>query len=521
MHRLTLDSLSRILWASVLVTLPVTSFRYMPFMGAGTVVRPLALYPLGLLMLILLYQIWTKRIIHPWNRALTILLLFTLTALASTAIGSLYAPIELRGQGYWDRALRAWVTVLIGLSFFVSAAWMNRSEGDLKFSLKWLFAGFILHIVWGGVQAVGLRIGLRGELNKIQTLFSTRGLVKNKRVSGLAYEPSWLAGQLASLYIPWLFASLLARYRLSRFKWLESVLLVGGLVILLLTYSRSGLAILVGASLVTFLFAGSQVMKDVREWYQAGFISTQDKSRWSRVQAFGSRIGVSLILIGAVAGASLFLAQKGYISALWKSSARSLWDFAVDAYLGPRLAYVIAALTAFQAHPLLGVGLGASGFYIYGNMPDWAFSGIPEISRQLSSLSNLYPNPKNLYVRLLAETGLPGFILYISFLFTSIAYAWINLRQSVSVYRFLGAAGLFSVVAVTLQGISQDSFAMPEMWINLGMLAGMTAFALESKDISHTSSSLAASTLGLDKVGKNTRSTQPSAKHGEGEQENQ
>jgi hypothetical protein len=46
--------------------------------------------------------------------------------------------------------------------------------------------------------------------------------------------------------------------------------------------------------------------------------------------------------------------------------------------------------------------------------------------------------------------------------------------------RFLGAAGLFSVVAVALQGISQDSFAMPEMWINLGILAGMTAFALES-----------------------------------------
>jgi len=484
-RKLTIDSLPRILWASVLVTLPITSFRYLPFMGAGTIVRPLALYPLGLLMLILLYQIWTKRVIHPWNRALTILLLFTLTALASTAIGSLYAPIELRGQSYFGRALRAWVTIVIGLAFFVSAVWMNQNEDDLKFSLKWLFAGLVLHIVWGGVQAVGLRIGLRGELNKIQTLFSIRGLVKNKRVSGLAYEPSWLAGQLASLYIPWLFASLLAQYRLSSFKWLEPVLFVGGLAILLLTYSRSGLAILVGASLVTFLFAGSQAMRDLREWYRAGFNSTQDKNRWSRIRAFGSRIGVSLVLIGAVLGAGLFLAQKGYISALWKSSARSIWDFAVDAYLGPRLAYVTAALTAFQAHPLFGVGLGASGFHIYGNMPDWALSGIPEISRQLSILSNLYPNPKNLYVRLLVETGLPGFILYVSFLFTSIAYVWTNLRRVEPVSRFLGAAGLFSVIAVVLLGISQDSFAMPEMWINLGILAGMTAFGLESKNSTH------------------------------------
>ena len=482
MHKLSFDSLARILWASVLVTLPVTSFRYLPFMGSGTVVRPLALYPLGLLMLILLYQIWTNRITHPWNRALTILLVFTLTALISTAIGALLSPIEMRGQSYFDRSLRAWITFLIGLSFFISTVWMNRTEDDIKFSLKWLFVGLVLHIIWGAVQAVGLRIGLRGELNKIQTLFSTRGLVKNKRVSGLAYEPSWLAAQLATLYIPWLFASLVARYHLSRFKWMELILLISGLGILLLTFSRSGLVILAGGALVTYVAAGSETMKNLREWYQAGFRFGQGKSRWGMIQSAVSRIGATLVLIGAVIGVGYFLADKGYIAALWNSSAESLWDFAVDVYLGPRLAYVTAALQTFQLYPLSGVGLGASGFYMYQNMPDWSLTGIPEIARQLSPSSSLYPNPKNLYVRLLAETGLPGFILYFSFLFTSLAYAWKNLKQSAVFYRFIGAAGLFSVIAVAIQGISQDSFAMAEMWINLGLLAGVTSYALESKD---------------------------------------
>jgi O-antigen ligase len=473
----------------VLVTLPVTSFRYMPLMGAGTVVRPLALYPLGLLMLVLLYQVWMKRIIHPWNRTLTILLAFTLAVLVSTTIGSLYSPIELRGQGYWDRALRAGITLVIGLSFFISAVWMNRNEDDLKFSIKWLFIGLIFHIVWGGIQAIGLNIGLRDELNKIQNLFSTRGLVRNKRVSGFAYEPSWLAGQLASLYIPWLFAALLMKYRISRFKWLEPFLFIGGIVILLLTYSRSGLAILIGAATVTFMFAGSETMRGLQKWYLTGFEKKEDKSRWEMIQTSVSRIVVSLVLVGAVAGAGLFLADKGYISAFWNSSARSLWDYAIDVYLGPRLAYVTAALTAFQLHPLTGVGLGASGFYMYNNMPDWSLTGIPEIARQLSSLSNLYPNPKNLYVRLLAETGLPGFILYVSFLFTALAYAFSNLRRKTRVLQFLGAAGLFSIAAVALQGNSQDSFAMPEIWINLGILAGVTSIALESNESSHHASS--------------------------------
>jgi hypothetical protein len=131
-RKLNIDLLARILWALVLVTLPVTSFRFMPFMGAGTFVRPLALYPLGLLMPVLLYQFWTRRLTRPWNGSLTILLAFTLTALLSTAFGSLLAPIELRGVDFWDRALRAWITLVIGLSFFVAAAWMNRTMKTLS-----------------------------------------------------------------------------------------------------------------------------------------------------------------------------------------------------------------------------------------------------------------------------------------------------------------------------------------------------------------------------------------------------
>ncbi|MBK8824348.1 MAG: hypothetical protein IPN58_17580, partial [Anaerolineales bacterium] len=44
------QKLSRILWGAALLTLPVTSFRWFPFLGEGTLVRPLALYPLALLM---------------------------------------------------------------------------------------------------------------------------------------------------------------------------------------------------------------------------------------------------------------------------------------------------------------------------------------------------------------------------------------------------------------------------------------------------------------------------------------
>ena len=229
-------------------------------------------------------------------------------------------------------------------------------------------------------------------------------------------------------------------------------------------------------------------MKNVRGWYRAGFRLRGIKSQWEMIQAAASRIGVSLILLGTLIGAGIFLQDKGYIAAFWNSSADSLWGYVTDVYLGPRMAYVISALASYQAHPVIGVGLGASGFHMYANIPDWALSGIPEISNQLSLLSNLFPNPKNLYIRLLTETGLPGLILYVSFLFTMLSYALINLRHSKSFMRFVGTAGIFTVAAVGLQALSQDSFAMPEMWVNLGLLAGMTMFALKSEDISQDGS---------------------------------
>jgi O-antigen ligase len=487
LKKLSSDRLARALWALVLVTLPVTSFRFMPFMGDGTYVRPLALYPLGLLWLVLLARLQQGRIRRPWPRVLTLLLAFALVALAATAFGALLAPIELRGQVYFDRILRAWVTLAIGLAFFLAAVWMNQDEDDVKFSVRWLLAGLALHLAWGAVQFVGLNTGYRKLLNPIQQAFSVRGLVKNKRISGFAYEPSWLAAQLVSLYLPWLVASLLVRYKLLESdtrRWLrfaEPVLLVAALGALLMTYSRSGLLVLVLASFFTLLLAGREPFGALWGWFRAGFRPQPGSGTWARVKALGGRVALLSAVAGMLLWVSVFLNDKGYISTFFLSQKENLADYLVDVYLGPRMAYAVAALKSFDAYPLTGVGLGASGFHIYGNLPEWVLNGVPEIARQLGPSSGLYPNPKNLYVRLLAETGLPGFVLFLGFFSGVLADVLGLLRCQARVARWLGTAGLFALAAIALQGISQDSFAAPEMWLNLGILAGAAGCYLKKE----------------------------------------
>lgn len=457
---------SRFLWGAALFTLPVTSFRYFPFLGETTYVRPLAFYPIAFLLPLLVIQLWRGKISLPRSGALTPLTVFVLFTLAATGFGSLLDPLPLRGQEYVGRSIRAWATLIIGLSFFISAVWMNRNEDDLKFTITWLMAGFVMDILWSGVQSLAFYTPLLEKVTVThwQRAFSMRELVRTNRVSGMAYEPAWLAGQIVTVYMPVLFASLLTRVRMTRFKWLEIALLGFATLLLLATFSRGGLLIAVVASILTFLFAGRTEFRTISNWFVSGF---QRGGQWVL------RIGALVLIFGALVGAGVFLSQKGYITRLFSTQADSLAEFIIKNSAGARAAYTFGALGAYDQSPITGVGLGASGLYIYDNLPDWAMTTVPEIARQLSPENRLYPTPKNMYARLLAETGLLGFILYFSFLFSVVGDALMGLQEDKRLIRYLGIAGLFSLIAIALYNNTQDSFATPNIWLIPGVVAGM------------------------------------------------
>jgi hypothetical protein len=76
---------------------------------------------------------------------------------------------------------------------------------------------------------------------------------------------------------------------------------------------------------------------------------------------------------------------------------------------------------------------------------------------------------------LLAETGLFGFILYFSFLFSVLGDALMGLQGNKPFLRYLGIAGLFSLIAIALYNNTQDSFATPNIWLIPGVVAGIVS----------------------------------------------
>jgi len=143
---------SKICWVIFLISLPVTSFPYFPGnFGGGTLVRPLSVYPLLVLMVLVILPRFLTR---PLPRTLLSFLPFILVAVAATLLASLRSIEGLQSVSVTERMLRALTTLGLGGSFYLAITFWPESRQDLRFSLRWVYAGFALALFWGTLQTI-------------------------------------------------------------------------------------------------------------------------------------------------------------------------------------------------------------------------------------------------------------------------------------------------------------------------------------------------------------------------------
>jgi hypothetical protein len=471
-----LEKWMQTLWGLVLFSMPVTSFRWLPNVLGKTHVRPMAFYPLALAVVVLAVYLWKTKSFR-WPTQTAPLVGFLLVALISTVIGGFYAPLDLRGKIYWTWAFRAWLSLGIGMGFFWVSIYLSRSEDFLRKSLPWLYSGLALTIVWGVIQAVALNTSLidLDLINKIQLSFSIRGL-SGPRIFGFAYEPSWLADQVTILYFPWLFASLVTRVRISKYRWLEPALAVGALGLLLLSYSRSGVIGLLFSVTVALLTVGRGLLVGAWSWFWGPFVSPEIPGRWNRVL-------ILLLVLLALVGSFLWLDRYQYFANLWDVSlSDGLVDYVRGIAAAPRVAYIQAGVNIFNLHPWFGVGLGGSSFYLFDHLPSWALTDPYEIALQFSPTSDEIPNVRNLIIRLLSETGIIGFWFYLAFnisILGSIRKMFLS-RKKLMV--FASVAGLTAWPAIILRQFTLSTLTAPVIWVTLGMVVGYAHHVLDAPE---------------------------------------
>jgi len=484
MNRITWRSLGGFFWAVFLITLPVTSFPFFPgIVGGSASVRPLAVYPMILLIiLIVLPRLLNK----PLPATFLPFMAFIVVALASAAFALTQNTGELRDVSPLARAVRGLAALGIGAAFYLSVSLVPETWQDMRSSLRWLYAGFGIALLWGSIQIVTVIKYVPAffvYLNQVQRWISSRKLIP-KRVSGLTFEPKWFAEQLVFLLIPWLLASVLTNSTIFRWRWraltVEFLLLIWAGIVLIFTYSRTGIFIFLLFILVGFLAVRWRSGRRLLE-------SRDGKTlRWRfQIRQVMSVVVVLIVIAGVLYAAGT---QNNYFARLWTfftSEESGSTDYFEYIAFKQRFAYAVTAFRVYEAYPLLGVGLGNYAFYFDRMLPDEPWNRQPDILRQITHVEgrDKLITPKNLYMKILSETGLFGLITFLAFV-VALAGCAISLWLAVDeCERFFGLAGLLGLLAFFFIGFSFDSLAVPNMWVVFGFITAASRIGFFSRPV--------------------------------------
>ena len=460
-----LSKIARVAWALFFISLPVTSFPLFPAdIGGRTLVRPLAIYPLIILLLLVTLPRFIKR---PLPRTYLPVLAFTLAALVSTVF-ALTSDLEVfRGITPLSRLVRNLITLGLGLSFYFTTSLLHESWEDLRYSLRWLYAGMGFALLWGTAQIPLIFIHWQfyfRVLNFFQKLVSTRKLFTT-RVSGLTYEPKWFAEQICFLLLPWLIGSVLTGQSSFRWRWrgitIEWLLLFWSIGVMVFTFSRTGLVIVAALALIGYVL------------YRYYF---HKKPHHARRPAHRRIIEASAIVLALVVGTYVVGSQNTYFSRLWRywTEATQTRQRSYFSYISveQRFVYWETAFRMFESYPWLGVGLGNYAFYFDQMLPNQPWNAQQEIVRQITPGEgrDRLITAKNLYARLIAETGIFGTAAFTTFLLAVIGCALFLWFSSAPEQKFWGISSLLALFVFSFVIFAFDSFALPNMWIVFGLI---------------------------------------------------
>jgi hypothetical protein len=467
---------------AAILLLPLTSLPLLSRLMRGTMVAP----PTIVFIFILAVGWLPVQLVRGAKipRETVPFLVFVILALISS-VAAFFIPFPpYKGITVPGAELDALVTLAVGVAtYFVVVMW-HRQPGRMATTLRLINWSGAAILVWSFIQLAFIRL-YNGQypdiLVKAQALLSTRSLLDygfRGRVGGFTYEPSWLAHQLNLIYLSYWLAATITGYSAAKKIWrfsVENFLLVGGLVVLYFTISRIGL--LAFLLMAAFVFYRLNVV--IVRWLQKRIEHRPAILRW-RIDKFIPTLTILLVILvylGVVVGLlnvwAHFDPRTASLLSL-RSIPTNLFDFAFSVDFAERVVYWSIGWNVFAHYPLLGVGLGNNGFFFQQYLPNIGYR-LTEIVTLLDNTAIL-PNIKSFWIRLLAETGLLGFSTFAAWQFVLWkGGAFLRLNRS-AFLRTLGWMGAFAILAFLAEGFSIDSFALPYLFVAMGLLTAASQY---------------------------------------------
>jgi hypothetical protein len=436
--------------------IPFNSWSGLDFLGEFSKDSSTIFLLLGFFLLVIL-SIFKKKIYIPIKNPIFILLVVIHFWFFCTFLFNLenIVDYDLKGITGVYRFIRQFGALIIS-SFFFNLTYYNvfLSHNIWKIFLilrKIFLLSFIIVSSYAILEIGYVKFNLR-FLETILNLFDYFPFVdvwldtKNSRISSVTHEPPAFSSYLLTIS-PWMFSYVITNNSAKKF--------VPGLLVVVFAYfsdSRSGIVIITIQFLLFLYFLA------IRKRYNVSFIK------------IFSVLIIGIAVIGLFKGRAIsnYIYDKVTSFSIDDNSTHNISNrsrFGIQYTLG----------LVFFDNPISGVGLGQQAYESVDLYPNWATENNYEFKlKYLNENVDDFPPGYNLYLRLLAETGVIGFILFISFLYI-ILYVSLFIQKKYQGKRsIIALVILISMVGFIINWIQIDTFRVFGFWICLALLLILT-----------------------------------------------
>jgi len=349
-----------------------------------------------------------------------------------------------------NRYLRQTISLLIPSVCFTFLFWSilknyTLSEGFQKIR-RVLFWSFVFVSVYGFIE-IGILFFKLNFLYPIWNLFEYFPFVNNLfqdtggriGISSVSYEVPAFGNYLIFVF-PWMLSYIFTEKNLLKFT--PSIVAI---ILMLFSDARAAFIIMI-VQTVCFIL-----------------VLVHD-TRYRKITVFGLQF--TTVIVGVFI---LFNSEKIYQS-VDKKLDRVNFSKNLTKNISNKSRFGIqsAALEVLKENPVCGVGFGQAAYQMRYHYPYWATNENWEFEQKYQNEHHKpFPPIYNMYVRLLAETGIIGTLLFLGFVFLCLYYALMYWKKTNFNNKYIGVVILLSFIGFAINWLQMDFFRQYGFWLML------------------------------------------------------
>jgi len=189
------------------------------------------------------------------------------------------------------------------------------------------------------------------------------------------------------------------------------------------------------------------------------------------------------LVIGALTAAAIGAHLLATEPTVYQNVAEAITDMAQGQTAEPdqeenlsnvtRAAAIRSAMSMFSERPLLGVGFGQYGFHYAQHLQADDFRSYEVWNYVTDDSETPWPPTYSMHARLLAETGFPGYLIWLGFILWLLGRSFRNMIKSGPDSAPQHLAVVMTLCGLLILGVSIDSFRFFGGWIAMGLALGL------------------------------------------------